>query len=58
LNIKDNGVGFPGHVNIDDTETLGIKLVRNLVLIQLKGDLRIKNKNGTEIDIEFELLKE
>ncbi len=57
LNIKDNGVGFPDRVNIDDTETLGIKLVRNLVLIQLKGDLQIKNKNGTEIDIEFQLIK-
>ena len=56
LNIKDNGVGIPDHVNIDDTETLGVKLVRTLVLIQLKGDLQIKNKNGTEIDIEFELL--
>jgi len=57
LNIKDNGIGIPEHVNIDDTQTLGIKLVRNLVLIQLKGDLQIKNKNGTEIDIEFQIVK-
>ena len=57
LNIKDNGIGIPDHVNIDNTETLGIKLVRNLVLLQLKGDLQVNRSGGTEIDIEFQLIK-
>ena len=57
LNIKDNGIGIPDHVNIDNTETLGIKLVRNLVLLQLKGDLQVNSSEGTEIDIEFQLIK-
>ncbi len=57
LNIKDNGIGIPDHVNIDNTETLGIKLVRNLVLLQLKGDLQINSSGGTEIDIKFQLIK-
>jgi two-component sensor histidine kinase len=57
LNIKDNGIGIPDHVNIDNTETLGIKLVRNLVLLQLKGDLQVNSSGGTEIDIEFQLIK-
>jgi two-component sensor histidine kinase len=58
LNIKDNGVGIPADIDIDTSETMGLKLVRNLVLMQLKGDLRFDKENGTEIDIEFQLLKE
>ena len=57
LNIKDNGIGIPDHVNMDNTETLGIKLVRNLVLLQLKGDLQVNRRGGTEIDIEFQIIK-
>jgi len=57
LNIKDNGIGIPDRVDIGNTETLGIKLVRNLVLMQLKGDLQVNKNNGTEIDIEFQLIK-
>jgi two-component sensor histidine kinase len=53
LNIKDDGVGIPKEVDIDNTETLGIKLVRNLVFKQLKGDFKINTDRGTEIDIEF-----
>ena len=58
MNIKDNGVGIPRHLDIDNTETLGMKLIRDLVSKQLKGGLQIKVKKGTEIDIVFQLLKE
>ncbi len=57
LNIKDNGIGIPDHVNIDNTETLGIKLVRNLVVLQLKGHLQVNRNGGTEMDIEFQIIK-
>jgi two-component sensor histidine kinase len=53
LNIKDDGVGIPKEVDIDNTETLGIKLVRNLVSKQLKGDFKIDTDRGTEIYIQF-----
>jgi len=58
LNIKDNGVGIPDNIDIDKTETLGMKLVRDLVSRQLKGDLQINIKDGTKIDIQFQLIKE
>lgn len=58
LKVKDDGVGIPGEVDIDNTETMGIKLVRNLVTKQLKGDFRIKTDGGTEIDIEFQAVSE
>jgi two-component sensor histidine kinase len=53
LNVKDNGVGIPDDIDIDKTETLGIKLVRNLILKQLKGNFNINTESGTCIDIEF-----
>jgi two-component sensor histidine kinase len=58
LTVKDNGVGIPDDINIDNTETLGIKLVRNLILKQLKGSFQIKTNPGTCIDIEFPILSE
>ena len=58
LNVKDNGVGFPDNIDIDKTETLGIKLVRNLILKQLKGSFHIKTNPGTSIDIEFPIRSE
>ncbi len=58
LSVKDNGIGIPNDVDIDKTETLGIKLVRNLILKQLKGNFRIKTSPGTSIDIEFPIMPE
>ena len=56
LEIKDDGVGIPGEIDIYKTRSLGLKLVRNLVERQLKGKLQIKRDNGTEVLIEFERL--
>jgi two-component sensor histidine kinase/predicted hydrocarbon binding protein len=53
LKVKDNGRGIPENIDIEKTETLGIKLVRNLILKQLKGEFSIKSNPGTRIDIEF-----
>jgi two-component sensor histidine kinase len=58
LSVIDNGVGIPDDVDIDKTETLGIKLVRNLILKQLKGNFHIKINPGTRIDIEFTIIPE
>jgi two-component sensor histidine kinase/predicted hydrocarbon binding protein len=57
MNIKDNGIGIPHHLDIDNTETLGMKLIRDLISKQLKGTLQIKTNDGTEIDILFQLIK-
>ena len=57
LNIEDDGTGIPDRIDIENTETLGIKLIRNLVTVQLKGKLQIHCTNGTEIDITFQRIK-
>jgi two-component sensor histidine kinase len=36
---------------------MGLKLVRNLVQQQLKGDIHVKRDKGTEFIVEFKLEK-
>ncbi|MFS8117624.1 MAG: PAS domain S-box protein [Microcoleus sp.] len=52
LGIQDNGRGFPAGFNIENTETLGLRLVRMLTN-QLDGTLVIDSKCGTCYDISF-----
>ena len=58
VKIRDDGIGIPEDVDIDNTDTLGLKLVRRLVLKQLKGKLRIERNKGTEVFIEFKVSEE
>ena len=64
LRISDNGCGLPNHIDFDTTETLGLKLVRNLVRYQLGGEILVNRKDkagspgnhssGTEYIIIFD----
>ena len=56
--IKDNGTSIPEEIDIYKTNTLGLKLVRNLVEKQLNGKIQVKRNKGTEFIIEFKILKE
>ncbi|HKI49244.1 MAG TPA: histidine kinase dimerization/phosphoacceptor domain -containing protein [Desulfobacteria bacterium] len=51
--VKDDGIGIPEEIEIEGSETLGLKLIRNLVRKQLKGEVRFKRDNGTDITAEF-----
>ena len=51
--VRDEGAGIPKHVDIEHTETLGLKLIRNLIRKQLKGEVRFEYHNGTDIIAEF-----
>jgi PAS domain S-box-containing protein len=50
LTFKDDGSGLPKGFEIEKTRTLGLKIVRNLI-VQLNGTLKINNKSGTEFVI-------
>ncbi|MCH8317763.1 MAG: PAS domain S-box protein [Bacteroidetes bacterium] len=52
LEVGDNGLGLPKNFDIQNTETLGLELVRSLTQ-QLKGSLEIIRHNGTKFKIEF-----
>lgn len=53
IKVCDNGRGLPEGFDIDEAETLGLYLVKNLVLYQLKGELQITPRNPTEFTIIF-----
>ncbi len=55
LTVSDNGVGLPEGFEIQNCESLGLKLVSVLVK-QLKGTIHIGKGPGTEFTIEFEAL--
>lgn len=52
LTIKDNGVGFPESFSIENTETLGLKLVDSLVE-QLNGSIEYISNNGLIVYVLF-----
>ncbi|WP_415327833.1 histidine kinase dimerization/phosphoacceptor domain -containing protein [Chryseobacterium sp. MMS23-Vi53] len=52
LIISDNGIGLPENFNIDETESLGMNLMRGLA-DQLDGTFSLENKNGLKIMVTF-----
>jgi PAS domain S-box-containing protein len=52
LKISDNGIGFSEKLDFDNTATLGIQLVRDLVE-QIDGEIKLDRKGGTTYRITF-----
>ncbi|MDO9528313.1 MAG: histidine kinase dimerization/phosphoacceptor domain -containing protein [Syntrophales bacterium] len=52
LVVSDNGVGFPEDIDINDTETLGLRLI-SILVAQLKGTLEVERDGGTSFKITF-----
>lgn len=52
IKIRDNGVGLPENLNINDVKTLGLQLVTNLTR-QLDGTIELNRDNGTSFTIKF-----
>ena len=55
--IKDNGPGIPDTIDTKSGNTLGLKLIRNLVRQQLKGKLAIRHNAGTEVGVTFAIAR-
>jgi PAS domain S-box-containing protein len=53
LSVADTGSGLPENFNINNTESLGLRLVTTLV-DQLNGNIEAKVNKGTEFVITFE----
>jgi len=52
LTIKDNGKGIPAGLIPSQSKGLGLKLVDNLIM-QLNGQIEVKNDNGTVFNFVF-----
>jgi two-component sensor histidine kinase len=57
ITVRDDGVGLPVNFDISRSNSLGLKLIRTLVQHQLKGSLTLKSQNGTEISLEFPVIR-
>lgn len=53
LTVADDGVGISGEVDVNDTKTLGLQIVNNLVKIQLDGTIDVNRIKGTVFNIKF-----
>lgn len=53
VSIRDDGIGLPDEFELDGAESMGMKLVRQLVRHQLGGRIRVLRNKGTEFVIEF-----
>ncbi len=52
LRIKDDGIGLPEHINVQNSNTLGMQLVMALIE-QIDAKLEIESKQGTSFLIIF-----
>lgn len=56
LIVSDDGIGMPKKITPEESDTLGLKLVTNLV-DQLEGSFELKREGGTEFAITFKEIK-
>ena len=56
LIVSDDGIGLPEHLLHEESDSLGLSLVKMLIN-QLGGDLQINNTNGTVFTIIFKELE-
>jgi PAS domain S-box-containing protein len=56
IRVRDDGVGTGDDFDLAAVDSLGLKLVRNLVERQLKGSIQLIQKQYTEFLIRFPLL--
>jgi two-component sensor histidine kinase len=52
LVVKDNGIGLPADIDLRETKSLGLQLVR-LLTQQIKGTIKINRSKGTTVTITF-----
>jgi len=51
--FSDNGIGLPKGFDFKNTRSLGLTLVRNLSVKQLKGTVKVRTEHPTEFHIIF-----
>ncbi|MDD1667079.1 MAG: PAS domain S-box protein [Methanomicrobiales archaeon] len=57
MEIRDDGVGLPPDLDLEKTETLGLRLVHGLAVNQLGGSIETGKGKGTSFIIRFPEMK-
>jgi PAS domain S-box-containing protein len=57
MEIRDNGIGLPDGLDLERTETLGLRLVHGLAVNQLGGSIGTGTGKGTSFIIRFPEMK-
>ncbi|MDD1669314.1 MAG: sensor histidine kinase, partial [Methanomicrobiales archaeon] len=57
MEIRDTGVGLPAGLDLETTETLGLRLVHGLAVNQLGGSVETGKGRGTSFIIRFPEMK-
>jgi two-component system, sensor histidine kinase PdtaS len=57
VTVADNGAGFPDNFDLDSATSLGLQIVRTLVVSELGGKLAISDRleGGTDVQLEVPL---
>ena len=60
--IRDNGQGLPVGFDMDNTDSLGVSIVRDLICTQLQGELTMENvvdddQGGTKVSVRIPLFE-
>jgi two-component sensor histidine kinase len=51
--VRDNGCGLPEGFDIDQTRSLGLSIVRDLVRSQLGGTIKMETDGGTVVRLDI-----
>ena len=57
LMVQDNGVGIPRYIDLQNTESLGLKLVSILAKDQLGGKIELDRQKGTKFNVTFKSVR-
>jgi HisJ family histidinol phosphate phosphatase len=56
VQVRDNGQGLPDGFSIDNTTSLGLSIVRDLVRSQLSGNIVMRRDGGTVVELRIPVL--
>ncbi len=55
VQVRDDGEGLPEGFSIEDTDSLGLSIVSNLVVSQLGGSIEMYSDAGTVVELTIPL---
>ena len=55
VTVRDNGVGLPAGFTVGGTTTLGLMIVRGLVITQMGGTISMRTEGGTVVELTIPL---